>query len=103
MLIRARCRRGVDPPVLGVHHLQARRPAAHFAEAADADAAREPLALLRREMKESQREKARAVGDSREHLAAAAKGDLREQHFALDHGARALGDLAQRTTRVRSS
>ncbi len=96
VLIGARRGRSVGAPVLGVHHLEARRSAAHFAETADAHAAREAFALPCREMKESQREKARAVGDSRQHLAPAAKSDFREQHFALDDGARALGDLSQR-------
>ena len=96
MLIGARRGRRVGAAVLRMHHLESRGPAAHFAEAADADAAGEALALSCREVKESQRQKPRAVGDSRQHLTAAAKSDLREQHFAFDHGARALGDLAER-------
>ena len=57
--------RDVGPAVFRVHDLQARRPATHFAEAADAHAPFEPLLLFRREMKEPQREIARAVAHPR--------------------------------------
>ena len=62
-----------------------------------AGACRAPgLALLSREVKESQREQARAVGDAAQQLAAAAKGDLGEQHLALDRGALPGAQFAHR-------
>ena len=67
-----------------MHDLQALGTAARLAEAAHAHAARESLLLLRGEIKESQRQKAGTVADSAEHLAPAAKRDLREQDLALD-------------------
>ena len=77
----------IDAPILGMHDFKSGGTAPHFAETADARAAREPRLLLRREVKESQREEARAVADLAEHLPAAAKQHLRQQHLAFDRGA----------------
>src|SRR5688572_9729562 len=51
-------RRGVllDAAILGVDDLEAERPAAHFAEAADARAAREIRLLRARKIEEAQRQ-----------------------------------------------
>src|SRR5262249_49496076 len=78
-----------EPPVLGMHHLEAERPAAHLAEAAQTRAAGEVRLLARGGIEEAQGEHPRAVGDAREQLPAAAVGDLGQLDLALDGGARA--------------
>ncbi len=86
----------VDAPVFRVHELEARRRAADLAEAAQPHAARERLALLRAEMKEPQRQEAGAVGDPREELAPAAEHDFGQLDLALDRGALACAQFAER-------
>ena len=87
---------GEHPAVLGVHHLEAERPAAHLAEAADARAAREALLLGGAEMEEPQRQEPRAVGDAAQQLTPPAEHHFGELHLALDDGARAGDETADR-------
>ena len=77
----------IDAAIFRMHHLQAFRTAANLAEAADARAARQPQLLLSREVEEPQRQRSRAVADSAQQLAPAAKRDLREQDLTLDRRA----------------
>ena len=79
-----------------MHDLETAGTQARFAEAAHARAAREPLLLRSRKMKETQRQEARAVGDAAEQRATSPEGNLRELHLALDDGALTV---AQRTDR----
>ena len=79
-----------------MHHLKAQRPAANLAEAAHTRAAGEALLLREREIKEAQREKARAIADARQQLAAFAEGDFGELHLALHCGAHAGSERAER-------
>ena len=85
-----------EAAVLRVHDLQPERAAAHFAEAAQARAAREVVLLAGGEVEEAQRQHARAVGDAAQQLAAAAVGDLGELHLPLDRRARAGHQRADR-------
>ena len=72
-----------------MHDLEAQRSAAHFAETANARAARQVGLLRAREIEEAQRQRAGAVGDAAQELAAAAIRHLGELDFAFDHGATA--------------
>src|ERR1019366_6872994 len=72
-----------DAPILRMHHFQTVGASARFAEAAYPDAPRQTVVLLRREIKESQRQKSGPVAYSAKHLAPAAKHNLREQYLAF--------------------
>src|ERR1700732_4823829 len=78
-----------------MHEFQPLGTTASLAEATNPRAARQALLLLRREIKETQRQKSRAVGDFTEHLAASAKCDLGEQHITLDRSALPGAKFAQ--------
>src|ERR1700676_496930 len=86
----------VDGTVFRVDHLETEPAAARFAGAADARAARESILLLRGEVEEPQRQKARTIGDLAEHLPAPAKYDLGEQHLALPRRALPGPQFSQR-------
>src|ERR1700720_1737237 len=86
---------GVDPSIFRMHEFQSLGSAARLAEATNARAARQAVLLLHREIKETQRQKSRAVGDFTKHLAASAKCDLGEQHLTLDRSALPGAKLAQ--------
>jgi hypothetical protein len=86
----------VHTPIFRVHELQSLRAPARLTETTNPRAAREAVLLLRREMKKTQRQKARAIGDPAQHLAAPAKCHLGEQDLALDRGALPGSKLAQR-------
>ncbi len=85
-----------DDAVLGMHDLEAERAASDVAEAAHAHAARERGLLARREMKESQREKARTVRKAREQLPLAAEHDLGQLDLSFHHRAIARPQRADR-------
>ena len=85
----------IHAPVFRMHELQALGAAARLAVTAHARAARQALLLLRREIEESQSEETRTVGDPAQHLTAAAKGDFRQQYFALHRRALPWTKLAQ--------
>ena len=85
----------IHAPVFRMHELQTLRSLARFAEAAHARAARQALLLLGREIKKSQGQETRSVGDAAQHLAAPAKCDFRQQHFALHGCALSQAKLAQ--------
>ncbi len=89
-------RLSIDAAIFRMHHLQALRTAANFAEAADACAARQPHLLLNRKIEEPQRQRSRAVADSAQQLAPAAKRNLREQYLALDRRALPRAQFPQR-------
>ncbi len=89
-------RRRIDPPVFGMHDLESLRPAPHLAKTADAHAASEACLLLRREIKKTQRQKARAIADPAEHLPPAAERNLGEQNLALHCRPLAGEQLAER-------
>ena len=94
----------LEPPVLRMHDLEPERPAAHFAETAQARAARQAALLRGGEIEEAQRQEAGAVGDAPQQLPPAAIHDLGELHLAFDRHAHA-GQRARRcgTICVRSS
>src|SRR6185436_14445944 len=69
--------------------LQAQRTAPHFAETANARTARQIGLLRAREIEEAQRQRARAIGDAAQKLAAAAIGHFGELDFTLDQRAQA--------------
>ena len=83
-------RRGfrADAAVFGMHDLEAQRAAPHFAEAANARAARQAGLLRAGEIEEAQRQRAGAIGDAAQQLAAAAVRHLGELDFAFDDRAR---------------
>ncbi len=85
-----------DAPILRMHDLGPAGPAANLAEAAQARAARQSLLLRAGEVKEAQRQRAGAIADPAQQLAAAAKRDFAELHLAFDD--RALAD-SQRADR----
>ena len=72
-----------------MHDLEAERPAARLAVAAQARAARQAGALRVGEVKEAQRQRAAAIAEPHQQLPAAAECHFRQQHFALDHRAHA--------------
>ena len=72
-----------------MNHLEAARAPPHFAETAHVHAWLKLGLLLPGEMEEAQGQLAAAVADAHEQVAAAAKRDLGQQHFAADETARA--------------
>ncbi len=95
VLDRLRVRR-VRVLVLGVHDLRPVLAAPHLAEAAQARAAHELLLLRAAEMEEAQRQETGAVGEPHQQRAPAAEHDLGELDRALDRGAHAGTQRADR-------
>ena len=81
-----------------MHHLEPERAAPHLTVTAQPRAARQTVALRVGEIEEAQRQRAGAVAEPHQQLAAAAKHDLRQQHFAFDDR-RAYRPAARRSAR----
>ena len=83
-------------PVFGMHDLGPVLAAPHLAEAAQPRPAHKLLLLGAAEVEEAQRQETRAVREAHEQRAPAAKHDLGELDRALDRGARARPQRADR-------
>ena len=94
MLIFRRRRGRSDAPVFRVHDLKAYAAAAHFTETSQPNASREPLLLLRREIKDPQRQNSGPIGDAAQHLPPTAQHHFGELHLALDGGTLSGAKLA---------
>ncbi len=78
-----------------MHDFQPLRAAARFAEASDANPARQTVLLLGGEIKEPQRQDTGSIRDPAQHLPPAAERDFREQHLAFHRGALTRQQFAQ--------
>jgi hypothetical protein len=78
-----------------MHDFQPLRTAPRFAEAPDANSARQTVLLLGGEVKEPQGKETGSVRDPAQHLPPAAERDFREQHLALNRRALTRQQFAQ--------
>ena len=75
----------IGDAVLRVHHLETARAAPRLAEAAQPGAARQAVLLRAREVEEAERQRAGAVADPREQLAAWPEHHFGQLDLAFDH------------------
>ena len=86
----------IDPPVLRMDELEARRCASRFAITAHPRATGERRLLCPREMEEPERQETRAVSDPAQQLAPASKQHLGQQYLTLDRCALAGAQFPER-------